>query len=80
MNDLIVVINAGSATIWFATYELVDNGTVTQRINRGIAEFVSGGTHLSVVYECYAVMANETIATRESQSTDIQLLMDHVHG
>ena len=78
MNDLIVVINAGSATIKFAAYELGDNGAVTRRINRGIAEFISDGAHFSVVDEHDAVTVNETIATRVSQSSDIQLLMDHV--
>jgi acetate kinase len=78
VNDLIVVINAGSATIKFAAYELGDNGIVKRRINRGIGEFVSDGAHFSVVDEHNAVTVNETIATSLSQSSDIQLLMDHV--
>jgi acetate kinase len=78
VNDLIVIINAGSATIKFAAYELGDNGAVTRRINRGIAEFISDGAHFSVVDEHGAVTVNETIAARVSQSSDIQLLIDHV--
>ena len=78
MNDLIVVINAGSATVKFAGYEVCDNSTGVRRFNRGIAEFNAAGTRFNVVDEHNTVLVNESIVTGSRQSSDIHVLLDHV--
>lgn len=77
MNDLIVAINAGSATVKFAGYEVCGNSAVVQRVNRGIAEFTSDGARFSVIIEHDAAIVNHPIHIRSRQSSDIQGLLDH---
>ena len=74
MNDLIVVINAGSVTVKFAGYEVCDNSTGVRRFNRGIAEFNAAGTRFNVVDEHNTVLVNESIVTGSRQSSDIHVL------
>ena len=78
MNDLIVVINAGSATVKFALYAVCDNGTAARLFNRGSAEFNAAGARFNVVDEHNAVVVNESIATGSGQALDVHVLLDHV--
>ena len=78
MNDLIVVINAGSATVKFALYAVCDNGTAARLFNRGSAEFNAAGAGFNVVDEHSAIVVNESIPTGSGQALDIHVLLDRM--
>ena len=59
MNDRILVVNAGTATVKFAEYEIGGGGAAVRRLNRGLAEFTSDGAQFSVVNEHDAAIVNE---------------------
>lgn len=77
MNDRILVVNAGSATVKFAEYEVGGGGAATRRLNRGVAEFTSDGAQFSLLNEHDTAIVNEAIIGRSRQSSDIQVLLDH---
>jgi acetate kinase len=76
MNDLIVVINAGSATVKFASYRIRSDGIIGKKFNRGIVEFSADGALFRVIDEHDVLIVNEVTA-KNTQLLGVQLLLDH---
>jgi acetate kinase len=77
VSNLIVVINAGSATVKFAVYDVASGGDGGRATHRGIAELSADGARFSVVNESGAMLVDQPIDIESSRSEDIQALLDY---